>query len=366
MFKHTRQFSVKFLASLAVSALVMGCGEGLESEAPAGGLHTIQQGSICGTTTDWEDVEPWATTRGGAWGNYVLRTQRAVGIIRLRATGASECTGTLIAENILLTAGHCFTSTADAANYDVVFNFQVDPTSTLRTTTTVQIAEGLERVQLGGLDYAVVRLASHAGNTFGSMRTVNALPTVGQILSITQHPNGLRKKYHEGHYASRLVDGQLAYADIDTDHGSSGSAVLSSDGVVVGVHTNGGCTSFGGFNTATSMPDIYSNSTVIPALALIRANGNRTSQGSITMSTSTQSCTRTGNFDDMANGCALRLTTGNVVTVSCTTNGQVDRSIANFTASGATLSFTSSSATSATATFTYAGTGVGVSCEFTD
>jgi V8-like Glu-specific endopeptidase len=328
-------------------------------------LATARQGSICGPTEDWSDVEPWASAWGGNSGNFVLRSQRAVALIRHRVTGVAQCTGSLIAENILLTAGHCFSSTADALNYEVVFDYQVDTASTPRTTTVVQIAEGLED-STGGFDFAVVRLASNAGNTFGSLRLGDRLPTTGELLRIIQHPRGLMKKHHQGSYSSRALNGSLHYVDVDTDGGSSGSAVLSTYGDVVAVHTNGGCTSTGGTNSGASMVDIYDNSTVIPALVHFETGGNTTSLGRITMSTSTQSCTRGGNWHDMVNGCGLRLNVGDVVTVNCTTNGQSGRWLDGFFASGATLSFSAWSDTNATATFTYTGTGVRVFCNFID
>ncbi|WP_164011311.1 trypsin-like serine peptidase [Pyxidicoccus trucidator] len=328
-------------------------------------LATARQGSICGPTEDWSDVEPWASAWGGNSGNFVLRSQRAVALIRHRVTGVAQCTGSLIAENILLTAGHCFSSTADALNYEVVFDYQVDTASTPRTTTVVQIAEGLED-STGGFDFAVVRLASNAGNTFGSLRLGDRLPTGSELLRIIQHPRGLMKKHHQGSYSSRALNGSLHYVDVDTDGGSSGSPVLSTYGDMVAVHTNGGCTSAGGTNSGTSMVDIYDNSTVIPALVHFETGGNTTSLGRITMSTSTQSCTRGGNWHDMVNGCGLRLNVGDVVTVNCTTNGQSGRWLDGFFASGATLSFSAWSDTNATATFTYTGTGVRVFCNFID
>ncbi|QSQ21785.1 trypsin-like peptidase domain-containing protein [Pyxidicoccus parkwayensis] len=367
MSKQSWHFSFKALALLSAGTVALaGCGGGLESDVSVEALGSTEQRSICGTTTDWSDVEPWAVSRGGAWGAFVLRSQRAVGLVRRRSTGAAQCTGSLIAENLFLTAGHCFTNAADATNYDVVFDFQVDSAGNNRTTTTVQIAEGLELVNSGGVDFAVVRLASAAGSTFGSLSLQNSLPTGTELLGIPQHPSGLRKKYHEGHYAGRLANGQITYTDLDTEGGSSGSPVLGSFGTVVGVHTTGLCTSTGGTNRATSMVDVFANSTVVPALVTFRAGGNSTSQGRITLSSGGQSCTRSGNFDDMKNGCALRLTAGDVVTVSCTTNGQSSRWLDSLWANGATLNFTSSSDTSATATFTYTGTGVQVSCSFTD
>ncbi|MFP2906672.1 trypsin-like serine peptidase [Pyxidicoccus sp. 3LFB2] len=361
-----RQLSLKALVLLSSGTVVLGgCGEEPVTETQDARLATVEQGSICGPTEDWSDVEPWASAWGGNSGNFVLRSQRAVAFIRHRVTGAAQCTGSLIAENLVLTAGHCFSSTADALNYEAVFDYQVDTAGTPRTPWVFPIVEGLED-STGGIDFAVVRLASNVGNTFGSLRLGDRLPTTGELLRIIQHPRGLMKKHHQGSYASRAANGSLQYVDVDTDHGSSGSPVLSTHGDVVGVHTHGGCTSTGGSNSGSSMVDIYDNSTVIPALVHFEAGGNLTSLGRITMSTTTQSCTRGGNWHDMANGCGLRLNVGDVVTVSCTTNGQSGRWIDGFYASGATLNFSNWSDTNATATFTYTGTGVRVYCNFID
>jgi V8-like Glu-specific endopeptidase len=72
---------------------------------------------------------------------------------------------------------------------------------------------------------------------------------------VIQHPNGDAKQIAAGTLAG--VDGDyLTYGDLDTLSGSSGAGILDSDGKVVGIHTNGGCTAMGGTNSGVRMARI--------------------------------------------------------------------------------------------------------------
>jgi V8-like Glu-specific endopeptidase len=55
----------------------------------------------------------------------------------------------------------------------------------------------------------------------------------------------------------------LRYGNLDTLGGNSGSGILDSAGRVVGVHTNGGCTSSGGTNSGVRIARIRAASSVL-------------------------------------------------------------------------------------------------------
>ena len=55
----------------------------------------------------------------------------------------------------------------------------------------------------------------------------------------------------------------IRYGNIDTLGGSSGSGILDTQGRIVGVHTNGGCTSTGGLNFGQRIARIRAVSSVL-------------------------------------------------------------------------------------------------------
>lgn len=63
------------------------------------------------------------------------------------------------------------------------------------------------------------------------------------MLCIIQHPEGKPKKVEAGPLTA-FKEEKIGYNDIDTLGGSSGAAIIQfPTGKIVGVHTNGGCSS---------------------------------------------------------------------------------------------------------------------------
>jgi hypothetical protein len=88
------------------------------------------------------------------------------------------------------------------------------------------------------------------------------------MLAIIGHPNGVPKVIEAGPQTD-LHGNQLGYNDIDTLGGSSGSAVLGPAGTIVGVHTNGGCTTGAiGHNHGVRISSILAASTTVSGVAV--------------------------------------------------------------------------------------------------
>lgn len=228
--------------------------------------------TICGASTDWQPVEQYDGRLGVAI-PFVAQRQAPVGQIQWNfglgntynnpgnVAGQRWCTGTLVADDLFLTAGHCFdvvdaqngwqapkdnttnqpiSSPEIARNMHVNFNFQVDASGNPRQEQVFPIA-ALEEYRQGELDYAVVRLEGQPGATFGTTKVGTRDAELNTVLCIIQHPAGIMKVVEAGP-VSRLAGHQIGYNDLDTVGGSSGAGVLSeSMQCIVGVHVLGGC-----------------------------------------------------------------------------------------------------------------------------
>lgn len=226
--------------------------------------------SICGTTDDSQPVEQYDGSLGVTQA-FVNNNQSAVGVLRWHSNladvytnpgnvaGQRWCTGTLITNNLFLTAGHCFDQTGGtwrrprvngttniispqeiATRMNVEFDYQVNSAGTLKTPVSVGIEELIE-YRLDGLDFAIVRLAGSPGTQFGTTGLAPDDGNVGDMLCIIGHPAGQPKRIEAGPLTSFDAH-RVRYNDIDTLGGNSGSGILrASDGCIVGVHTNGGC-----------------------------------------------------------------------------------------------------------------------------
>lgn len=251
--------------------------------------------SICGATTDWQEVEQYDGTLGvhDLSIEFVDRQERPVGNLKWKPSWRSSytnpgnipdnkrwCTGTLISNDLFITASHCLKSADDpagwvwpktsagvlvtpsqaVANMEVSFNYQLDSSNNPRTETKYNIVS-VEEFALGGLDYAILKLSGSPGQTWGYTPVAPVDLTVGDELTIIQHPAGVPKKIHSGSYWG--MDGsKFGYDNIDTEGGSSGSGVLDWQGRLVGVHVSGGCQE-GTVNHAVPMTSIAAVSPLV-------------------------------------------------------------------------------------------------------
>lgn len=185
--------------------------------------------------------------------------------------GNRWCSASYIGNSRILTAGHCFTpddgshsgwvtpyrevdgqrtylQPAELAPlFFAEFRYQVDgQTSQIRSPTPFPVTRLLE-FKNGGLDYSVAEIGTSVdGKSIDALTPPTPLgnPATspdGSIIAIIQHPEGGPKKVAAGHILGRS-DPWLYYDDLDTKDGASGSGVLTSDGHLIAVHTNGGCT----------------------------------------------------------------------------------------------------------------------------
>lgn len=158
---------------------------------------------------------------------------------------AANCSGFLIAEDLLATAGHCIRSTNDCAAYSWVFDYAVmkpEQKDMLVPVTSAYRCKEVVKTVLDGStmnDYAVVRLDRKVtGRNPLKIRT-SGRPQVGDPLVVIGHPTGLPTKVADGANV-RQLRGTHFVANLDTYGGNSGSAVFNAQtGVVEGILVRG-------------------------------------------------------------------------------------------------------------------------------
>lgn len=223
--------------------------------------------SICGKN-DLQHVNDYDGSLGPSV-QFVRKHQGAVGALAMGSPGNTRkfCTGTMISEDLFLTASHCIGR--DITSNYAVFNYEkANGTNSPLPEEAVRILEVVEDGEANGgrLDYAILRLEGKPGRKYG-MTGIKAYDVAqGNRVNIIQHPRGQMKQVEAGPTAG-LAGVYFRYADLDTEPGSSGSGVLDNDGFIVGVHTNGGCYSSGGANKGVRMSEIAKVSGIVQQMS---------------------------------------------------------------------------------------------------
>ncbi len=182
---------------------------------------------------------------------------------------ASYCSGTLIDDDLVLTAGHCVESAAECADTRLVFNYYRDSATTLARVTSLDVfqcaavvtsrnetlADGTE------LDYEILRIDRSAAPRFqpATVRRRGGV-TLGQRLAVIGFGSGIPAKIDSG---GRVTDARVGFTDYfdantDTFGGSSGAGVFDlSSRALVGILVRG-ATDYvdrGGCNVVNTCPD---------------------------------------------------------------------------------------------------------------
>lgn len=248
---------MKTVIAIACTSLLVGCAVEYDDEEPA--YEDVEQASICGPTNDAQHVNSYNGSLGPSI-TFVQNNKGSKGAMETTPTSGKFCSGSLISNNLFLTAGHCVDS--GTVGEFVSFNFERAANSTaLLTQTHVRITAVVEDSR-SGVDYAILRLEGTPGATFGFSAVAAADAPVGSAITIIGHPGGQPKQIEAGTVASRSGN-NLRYGNVDTLGGSSGSGILNSSAQIVGVHTLGGCTATGGTNAGTRIALIRSVSSVL-------------------------------------------------------------------------------------------------------
>ncbi|MBC7385307.1 MAG: trypsin-like peptidase domain-containing protein [Cryobacterium sp.] len=160
-------------------------------------------------------------------------------------TGAS-CSGSLVGEDLVITAGHCIPDAESCETTKFVFGYGVKedgvfPTSA-RSDDVVGCKEIVDRKQIGdGADYAVIRLDRKIENHRPLSINRGADVKNGDKIGVIGHPCGLPTKVAFGESEVRdATPNGFFRANLDTYGGNSGSAVFNTKtGLIEGILVRG-------------------------------------------------------------------------------------------------------------------------------
>ncbi|WP_213454791.1 trypsin-like serine peptidase [Rhizomonospora bruguierae] len=186
---------------------------------------------------------------------------RSKAVVRLLINGTDLCTGWRIGpHNRLMTNHHCFTTSHEAYNTEVWFDYQCAVCGGYETFRPTKVWGNRVLDTDATLDYTLFDVEDFARiQRFGYLEIDPARPRAGQEVYIPQHPGGdptvIAMSSDESRAGTCAIsdptyDGYAAGTDVsyycDTEAGSSGSPVLSRDGNrVVALHHFGGCPNSG-------------------------------------------------------------------------------------------------------------------------
>lgn len=154
---------------------------------------------------------------------------------------SANCSGFLVAPDMIATAGHCV-DVNSCANWGFVFGYRMNdgqnanmdvPASEVYRCASV-VARELTRAQ----DYAIVKLDRPVTNHRVLKLAANP-PQVGDPMLVIGHPAGLPTKITTGGKVRSSVNGYFV-TNLDTYGGNSGSAVFNANtGEVAGILVRG-------------------------------------------------------------------------------------------------------------------------------
>ena len=155
------------------------------------------------------------------------------------------CSGSLVAPDIIMTAGHCIRSESACTGTKFVFGFSINskggatPTS-VPASEVYSCAKLIGREEVGtGADWALVKLDRPVAGHAPLKVNRGGNPAKGTPLIVIGHPAGLPTKVAGGASVREVKSGYFT-ANLDTYGGNSGSAVFNArTGQIEGILVRG-------------------------------------------------------------------------------------------------------------------------------
>ncbi|MFG0320340.1 MAG: PKD domain-containing protein [Planctomycetota bacterium JB042] len=183
----------------------------------------------------------------------------------LNGSGTSACSGWLVStSDCVFSAGHCMPTYANVAEVNVPPSLPSGALVHPPLQDQFPVDAGSLTFTSGGVgnDWGVARLFSNnlgqsASALHGLFQLATFVPTSGQTTRITGYGSDTgtsdqTNQTHTGPFHSS--SGTAIRYTVDTTGGNSGSVVIDeASGLAVGIHTHGGCSSSGGYNSGTTV-----------------------------------------------------------------------------------------------------------------
>ena len=144
------------------------------------------------------------------------------------------CSGFLISEDILVTAGHCIRNKKDCSSHYWVFDYTAEESELIKhdginEENVFSCEEVLETKLDDSQDYAVIKLDRKVPNREPLKIRKEGIAEIDTPLAVIGHPSGLPLKFADGASVTSRSSRNLFLADLDTYGGNSGSPVFNAD-----------------------------------------------------------------------------------------------------------------------------------------
>jgi V8-like Glu-specific endopeptidase len=145
------------------------------------------------------------------------------------------CTGFLVSDDILVTAGHCLEKTA-CADTRIIFGYRMASSNSMATLTVDDVfkcTEVIAQVTPGpdnqSLDYAIIKLDRPSSRAGLAYATDDQLEAQDQV-AVLGYPSGLPMKIASDAFVmSNTASDPFFVANLDTFGSNSGSPVINTD-----------------------------------------------------------------------------------------------------------------------------------------